>query len=51
MSGQGTGAAEEAQADGGRRSRAFGLIGQQISEQAHWEQEHPKYLRVASKLV
>ena len=48
---QGTGVGEKAQANGGRRSIEFGLIGQQISEQAHWEQEPPKYLRVGSKLV
>ena len=34
-----------------RRSREFGLIAQQISEQAHWEQEPLKYLRVGSKVV
>ena len=51
MGGQGTGAGEEAQANGGRHSREFGLIGQQISAQDHWEQEPPKYLRVGSKLV
>lgn len=51
VGGQGTGVGEEAQANSGRRSRAFGLIGQQISEQAHWEQEPPKYLRVGRKLV
>ena len=44
MGGQGTGVGKEAQANGGRHSREFGLIGQQISEQAHWE-------RVGSKLV
>lgn len=46
VGGQGTGVGEETQANDGRRSRDFGLIGQQISEQAHWEQEIPKYMRV-----
>lgn len=44
MGGQGKGVGEEAQANGERRSRGFDLIGQQISEQAHWE-------RVGSKLI
>ena len=51
MGGQGTGAGGETQANGGRRNREFGLIGQQISEQAHWKQEPLKHLRVGSKLI
>ena len=41
MGGQGTGVTEEAQANDGKRNGDFGLIGQQVSEQTYWGQEHP----------